>query len=244
MLETIVLGLVQGLTEFLPVSSSGHLVLVHQLFGFSQIDPAFDVFVQGGTVLSVLIFFRSFYKKITPKYVLYLAIATIPAGVLGLLLKDYVDALFTSLWGVTLGFFLTTIIVWLSRFSKDLGAKITKKSALWTGFAQSVAILPGLTRSGTTITAALFQGIDPQDAFNFSFLLSIPTIAGASLLGARSISWDTGMSSAYFVGFLVAFISGYFSLSLLAKLMKKGQFHRFAPYTFALSLLSLYLALT
>ncbi|MFH2019111.1 MAG: undecaprenyl-diphosphate phosphatase [bacterium] len=244
MFQAIILGLVQGLTEFLPISSSGHLVLAQHLFGFNQIDPAFDVFVQGGTVISVLIYFRHQLLHLTRRYLSLLLIASLPAAIIGLLLGNYIDAIFSSLFGVALGFFLTTLLVWSTKHLPQDTNKLATKNVLKIGFAQACAILPGLSRSGTTITIALFLGISPSDAFNFSFLLSIPVVAGASLLSIRHLTWDTGLTNAYIIGFLIATISGYFSLLALAKLMKKGKFYLFAPYTFLLSVISLILALS
>lgn len=243
MFSSIVLGIVQGLTEFLPISSSGHLVLAQHLFHFNNLDPAFNVFVQGGTVLSVLVYFRKRLLKLDYTYLKELVVATLPAAILGLLLSDYVDTLFSSLTGAALGFVLTTIVVYLSRYQRNLFNSLNLKQALIIGFAQALAILPGLTRSGTTITSALLLGITPAIAFEFSFLLSIPTIAGATILGAREMVWTPTQTPLYFAGFFTAAIVGYFSLVLLAKLVKKGKFSLFAPYTSVLALLTLYLVL-
>ena len=111
------------------------------------------------------------------------------------------------------------------------------------GLSQALAILPGLSRSGSTITTSLLLGITPLEAFNFSFLLSIPTIAGASLLSVRSLSWDPTFAPLYLLGFFTASITGYLSLVFLNRLVKRGQFYFFAPYTALLAVLSLVLAL-
>ncbi|KKU88841.1 MAG: Undecaprenyl-diphosphatase [Microgenomates group bacterium GW2011_GWF2_47_9] len=243
MFQTIILGVVQGLTEFLPISSSGHLVLFHSLFGFKNVDPAFDVFVQGGTVLSVLIFFRRKILALSSRDLLLLFIATLPAGIVGLLVSPYIDSLFTSLSGVTLGFFLTTAVVWSSKYVKALSKVLSPRKSFLIGVSQAFAILPGLSRSGTTIATSLLLGIKPEVAFTFSFLLSIPTVMGASILGAKDLVWDETMTLNYLAGFLAATITGYFALVLLAKIVKKGEFYKFAPYTFTLGLLSLLIVL-
>lgn len=243
MFQAIVLGLIQGLTEFLPISSSGHLVLAQHLFDFNQIDPAFNVFVQGGTVISVLIFFKKELFHLTRRYLLLLFIGVLPAAIIGVFLRNYIDAIFSSLFGVAFGFFLTTLLVWSTKRLEKGTTKLTTRNVLKIGFAQACAILPGLSRSGSTITAALFLGISPAEAFNFSFLMSIPVVAGASLLSIGHLTWNTGLTNAYIVGFLVAAISGYFSLLALSKLMKRGKFYLFAPYTFILFVISLVLAL-
>ena len=244
MFSHLVLGIVQGLTEFLPVSSSGHLVLAQHLFGFTEVNPAFNVFVQGGTVISVLFFFRQKLLHLSSKYLKLIIIASFPAALAGLFLSQYIDMIFTSLWGVTLGFALTTIIVLLSRRCPTNSQELRTKNSFLIGLSQAAAILPGLSRSGSTITTSLLLGISPSDAFAFSFLLSIPTITGASLLSLRSIAWENTMLTNYALGFFAATITGYLSLSILAKIIKKGKFYLFAPYTAGLTLLSLYLALS
>lgn len=245
MLAHLILGLVQGLTEFLPISSSGHLVLAQELFGFSQVDPAFNVFVQGGTVLSVLLFFRNRLKSLTKPYLKLILIASLPAALAGILLSGFIDSLFSSLWGASLGFALTTIVVSFSRIPRHTeGKMLNAKSALLIGLSQAVAILPGFSRSGSTITTSLRLGISSVEAFNFSFLLSIPVIAGASLLSLRSLTWDSSLSTSYLLGFIAAALTGYWSLVMLAKLVSRGRFYLFAPYTAFLTLLSLYLVLS
>lgn len=244
MFDYIILGIVQGLTEFLPVSSSGHLVLANYLFGFENIDPAFSIFVQGGTVISVLIYFRKKILHLSTEYAKLILIASIPAAIVGLFLSDYIDYIFTSLWGITLGFAITTIVVLLSRRRPTHRSPLAISHSLIIGLAQATAILPGLSRSGSTITASLMLGISSAEAFAFSFLLSIPTIAGASLLSLRSITWNSSLFSGYLVGFVAATVTGYISLTLLAKLIKKGKFYQFAPYTTFLTLFSLLLAIS
>jgi undecaprenyl-diphosphatase len=242
MFPAIFLGIVQGLTEFLPISSSGHLVLIQHIFGFRELDPAFNVFVQGGTVFSVLLYFRHRLPKLTRNYLKLILLATIPAAIAGLLLASYLDQLFSSLIGAALGFFLTTVVVLASRFITTTNQPLTPSRAIRVGLFQAAAILPGLSRSGTTITAGLWSGLSPVAVFEFSFLLSIPTIAGASLLSIPEIAWTPALTPAYLVGFMAAFVSGYFALELLAKLLQRGRFYLFAPYTAMLSILTLILA--
>lgn len=246
MFPAIVLGIVQGLTEFLPISSSGHLVLAQYLFGFRELDPSFNVFVQGGTVLSVLLYFRHTLPQLKLLDLKHLLVASLPAALAGILLSNYLDQLFSSLAGITLGFAFTTLVVWFSRFltNNSHTDKLTITSSFKIGLAQAAAILPGFSRSGSTITASLALGIAPLAAFNFSFLLSIPTITGAALLSIPEITWTPALTSAYLAGFFTAALTGYYSLVLLAKLMKQGKFYLFAPYTALLTLLSLALVLT
>jgi len=243
MFAAVVLGIVQGLTEFLPISSSGHLVLTRAILGFDSIDPAYNVFVQGGTVISVLIFFRHQLLQLNRRYLLLLLLGTIPAGLIGLLLGDKIDTIFSSLWGVAFGFALTTLVVILSRRSPHTSLPLTPKRSFLVGLAQAASILPGLSRSGSTITASLLLGIPASQAFTYSFLLSIPTVAGASLISLGSLTWNSELIPAYLIGFFLASITGYLSLAILARLVSQGRFYLFAPYTAALTVLTLLLAL-
>ena len=244
MLEAIVQGLIQGLTEFLPVSSSGHLVLAQHLFGFHDLDPDFNVFVQGGTVISLLLYYFPKLKtlKLTPSYLGLLALASLPAVVAGLFLERYLEPMFSSLDGLAFGFLLTTIFIWSSKFVKPKGVRLNRSHAATIGLAQAAAILPSLSRSGATIGTALALGISAETAFDFSFLMSIPVLTGSTILSARHIAWDSSLAGSYFAGFFVASIVGYLTLALLARILKRGQFYLFAPYTLGLALLSFYLA--
>ncbi len=244
MFETIVQGLIQGLTEFLPVSSSGHLVLSQNLFHFRDLDPAFDVFVQGGTVISLLLYYFPKLKslKLTPRYLLTLLLATIPAGLAGVLLENSLDTMFGSTQGLALGFLLTTAFIWSSRYAQPRKSAIGLKDAGLIGLAQAAAILPSLSRSGSTIGAALLLGIRPEEAFNFSFLMSIPIMAGSTLLSARHLVWNSALTSSYLIGFFTATVVGYLTLVLLAKIMQRGRFYLFAPYTLFLAIVSYFIS--
>lgn len=241
MWEAIVLGIIQGLTEFLPVSSSGHLVLAHQFFGFNSIDPAFDVFVQGGTVISLLIYFapRISQLHLTRSYLWQLFLGCLPAVIAGLLLKDQIEAIFGTLSGISLGFFLTTIFLLLSKYVQAKSDKLTSSKSLLIGLAQAAAIFPSLSRSGATVSTALMAGVNREQAFNFSFLMSIPLLIGASLLSAKDLVWSGTQGVNYLVGFLVAAVVGYLTLIILDKIITKGKFYLFAPYTLTLAILSL-----
>lgn len=243
MLETIVQGIIQGLTEFLPVSSSGHLVLAAKLFRFDDLDPAFNVFVQGGTVISLLAYYLPRLKslKFTRKYVILLAAATIPASVAGIMLEDRIDALFGTAQGLAAGFLMTTIFIGASKYTRPRKDAPTLRDAMVIGVAQAAAILPSLSRSGSTIGTALMLGITPQSAFDFSFLMSIPVMIGSTALSARHLSWNSDMAGAYILGFGVAAVVGYISLGVLAKLVRMGKFYLFAPYTLLLAIISLLL---
>lgn len=243
MSEAIIQGLIQGLTEFLPVSSSGHLVLAQSLFGFQDLDPSYNVVVQGGTVFSVLFFYGKRIIVLTQKYFLPLILASIPAALIGLYLAPYTDTLFSSLTGASLGFFLTTILLFASKYAPLGAPPVSGRQALFIGFAQALALLPGLSRSGTTIVAALYSKISPREAFDFSFLLSVPIVGGAALLGATQITWESQLIPSYFLGLSVAAIAGYFALKFLTRVVAEGKLYFFAPYTALLAVLTFYLSL-
>lgn len=243
MFQAIILGAIQGLTEFLPISSSGHLVLVHYFLGFSTIDPAFDVFVQGGTVLSLLVYFTPKLEKLylTIPYMWQLFLGMLPAAVAGILLKDQIEAMFGTLSGISLGFFLTTTFLLLTKYLKKNDSVLTSSKSLLIGLSQAASIFPSLSRSGATISTALMLGVKPNEAFNYSFLMSIPLVAGASLLSAKEMVWNAELTPIYLVGFAIAAVVGYFTLILLDKIVLRGKFYLFAPYTLALAILTLFL---
>ncbi len=266
-----ILGLVQGLTEFLPVSSSAHLVFVQNLLGFKEPLLFFDVVLHLGTLVALFIYFAGdiahlirdsiygiFYllrrkplaeiAQIAPysRWALGIIVASIPTGLAGFLLKDWFESLFGSLHTVGFLLFGTTLILVLTRFfqKNELGIDQAKYLDFFIiGLFQSVAIAPGISRSGSTITGALFRGLKREDAFRFSFLLAIPAILGAGLVEWRhgASTWAWGWPTLA-VGFLVSAVFGYLSLHFFARVVRQGRIHWFGVYTFLLGLLILKLA--
>ncbi|GAB6098814.1 undecaprenyl-diphosphate phosphatase [Halanaerocella petrolearia] len=251
LLKVIILGAVQGLTEFLPVSSSGHLVLFRSLLGLEK-NLVLNVFLHFGTLLAVcivywddiidIITFKPKYRKFT----LYLILGSVPAGVLGILFEDFFASLFTAR---AVGFMLlvTGLLLWLSDRMEDTGRRMEEMNhadALIVGLAQAFAIIPGISRSGSTIVGGLFRGLERKLAAKFSFLLSIPVIAGATLLktkdlvveglGANSISYLT-------VGTISATVVGYFAIKLLLKLIDQEQLSVFAYYCWGIGIITILL---
>ena len=260
LLEALLLGLIQGLTEFLPVSSSAHLVFFQHLLGFKEPLLFFDVLVHLGTLAAVFVYFagdlahlirdsiyavsfafrRKPWKEILEiasyaRWTLGLLVASIPTGLIGFLFKDWFESMFGSLRGVGIALFGTTMILWLTRYFQRGERKIEKcgfLDYLTIGFFQGIAITPGISRSGSTIAAALFRGLERETAFRFSFLLAIPAILGAGLLELRH-GFELSFSEwpAYGIGFVVSAISGYLSIFFLSAVMRKGKLHWFALYT-------------
>ncbi|MEI9479566.1 MAG: undecaprenyl-diphosphatase UppP [Deltaproteobacteria bacterium] len=258
-LQAIFLGVVQGLTEFLPVSSSGHLVFFQSLFGLDESQVAFDVMLHLGTLLAVVVYFRTDISQILlgtwawvkgrregeekVKLLLWIVVATIPTGLMGILFKDWFESLFSR--PQTVGFMLlvTGGALWLTRTVKrkekttgEMGAI----DALIIGIAQGVAIIPGISRSGATISTGLFRGLNRELAGKFSFLLSIPAILAATLLKFREIDTSSGIGLA-FIGTAVAFFVGLFSLKLLMKIIRAGKLSGFAYYCWAIGIVMILL---
>lgn len=256
--QGIIIGIVQGLTEFLPVSSSAHLVFIQNILGV-QSSLAFDTFLHLGSLLAVLWFFRAdiikmilswisslsdiihgrfregFYDDPYKRLAWYVIIATIPVGLAGVFFEDSVDALFSGALYVPAFFlFVTGTILYLSQrmTSGSINFRnITGKHALFMGLGQACAILPGLSRSGTTIAAGLVAGLDKEFAAKFSFILSIPAILGAFILQVKDIG--SAMDANFlpiFLGFVAAFISGYIAIKWMLDLIQKRNLDIFAYY--------------
>lgn len=248
-LQSIFLGAVQGLTEFLPISSSGHLVLFQKIFGFQEPPIMFDALLHFSTAVAILIFLRKEIKTLFEKILLeikkkkrgeafntflLLFIGTIPVVIIGVLLMDKIEVIFDSFLLVGISFFLTAIILFSTSFAnkqKKNIKKINKIDALFIGFFQALAILPGLSRSGSTISAGLFRGIKKEDAFNFSFLLGFVAILGANILQIFKVTGFEGFDFlAGIIGFFSAFLVGLIALRILKPIVIKGKFYYFGIY--------------
>ncbi len=251
----IILGVIQGLTEFLPVSSSGHLVLVQSLYpGFSQPGALFDAILHLGTLLAVIVaFWKDIWKllkvfftwdKNDPyfKLIWLILVGIIPAGIVGLLFQHAVEALFNSTISLVPGWLFTGIILILSdrfrRDKKDIGG-ITYLDAVVIGTFQALALIPGVSRSGSTIASGIFMGLRGNVAATFSFLMSVPTVGGAGLLELRHVSSVSGHELFYYLiaGF-VAFIVGIFSIKILLKVIEARSLKWFGIYCLILSLIA------
>ncbi|WP_305514038.1 undecaprenyl-diphosphate phosphatase [Methanobrevibacter sp. V14] len=264
-IQGIIIGIVQGLTEFLPVSSSAHLVFAQKLLGVES-SLAFDIFLHLGTLIAVLWFFRGDIYKMLKSWWLsigdilqgrfkqgfmedpykrlawYVILATIPVGVVGVLFENSVDALFAGALYVPAFFlFVTGTILFLSQRMTSGNVNydtITKKEALFMGLGQACAILPGLSRSGTTIAAGLTIGLDKEFAAKFSFILSIPAILGAFLLQAKDIgsTMDANFLPV-FLGFIASIIAGYLAIKWMLDLIQNRSLDIFAYYCWLMGLI-------
>ncbi len=236
--EAIILGLVQGLTEFLPVSSSGHLVIAQSLFGITADVLVFDIFVHLGTLVAVFVAFWKDIKALLmhpfQRFTGLIIIGCIPAALMGFFLDDLFGAMFQSLTVVAIALFVTGILLFISdRFS---GTKTVEDMsfghALIIGAFQGVAITPGLSRSGSTIFGSLLCGLTRKDAARFSFLISIPVILGAALkeiIGGANTG-DLVIEWTYFAGAAVAALSGYFAIRIFLRLLENKSMKYFSFY--------------
>lgn len=247
--QVIVLALIQGLTEFLPISSSAHLILPSRILGWPDQGLAFDVAVHVGTLTAVVIYFRkdlgnlisAWFGQFGPqgqtqdsRLAWYIVLATIPVCVVGLLFNSYIETYLRSIWAIAVASIIFGFALWWSdvRGKQTLTLQnITLSAALLIGIAQAVALIPGTSRSGITMTMALFLGFARTDAARFSFLLSIPVIIisglyeGIGLLGAVDVDW-----LAIFVGMLVSMVSAYLCIHYFLEFISKISMLPFVVY--------------
>ena len=255
LISSIILGLVQGLTEFLPISSSGHLVLAQKLLGFQGPTVAFDVILHLGTTAAVLIYFRRTIMEICVsavsgtqkdygrRWIIMLILATIPTAIIGFAFKDQLEAMFEDPQSLAIQFWITGILLLITdriRVRANPSDKIKAGQSLIVGVAQGIAIIPAISRSGITIAAGVFSGMNRETAARFSFLLSVPAILGATLLEAGAISQITKPDILPIsIGTLVAFVSGYLAIDLLLKMVVKRDLWVFAVYLLLIGLVAL-----
>lgn len=234
-IQSIFLSIIQGVTEFLPISSSGHLNLTQYLFRLTP-SLTFDIFLNTATLLSVLFFFR---KKLNYfiKNIKFIIVASIPAAIVGVVFKDQIEILFSNLKFLPYFFLVTSLLVFSTKYLGSQNQKIDYKKALIIGLFQSVAILPGVSRSGATIFAGLLVGLAPLDAFNFSFCLFIPASFGALILGFKDMSSLGIFNIQYLLFFGLTFVVGLIVLKILQKIIINQKFWIFSIYTLVLSII-------
>ena len=251
LIDAIFLGALQGFTEFLPISSSGHLVIGQALLGIEIPGNAFEIVTHLGTLLSVFcVFWKEIYslvinlnQKQSKIYILYLLVGTLPALIFALVAKNPLVNIFDSVQLVSGALIFTGLVLFLSKRLKSAGKPISIKNAIIIGLAQAIAIIPGISRSGMTITSAMALGLSGKEAAKFSFLLAIPAIAGAGLLAVfdTSFSYVSIPISYLFASSVSAFMVGFISLKWLLKLLEGGQFHIFGYYCMVLGFSTLIL---
>ncbi len=253
----VFLGFVQGITEWLPVSSSGHLVIIQILSGYRN-SVIFDIMVHAGTLLAVIVFFwkdfisliknffltfvdifkigrKAFYSSNERKLTWYIVLATIPIVIVGLMLQDYVNLIFNSLLLVGIALLITG--AWLFSTVRKRGKEdLNVKNTFLIGIAQATAIIPGISRSGSTISTAILLNVDRSKAARFSFLLSIPSIGGALTLELLSTPLHDIITMANIAGFLTSFVVGLLTIKFLLDIIRRGKFYLFSLYCWAMGI--------
>ena len=256
LIKAIILGALQGLTEFLPVSSSGHLVLGSELLNFQEQGLAFDVFVHFGTLVSVCIVFRKELAAMLAApfavmrgradddlkhyflWDIYIVVATLPAVGVGLFLKDSVEGLFANVLLVYCMLFLTGVIMTVTPYLRERNVKLNCPRAQLIGCAQAMAIFPGLSRSGSTIFTGMLLGVNRETVARFSFIMSIPAILGAVVLQSKDLLDNSPELNSLFVigaGTVASAIAGYFAITLLLNVIRRNKLQYFGYYCLLLA---------
>lgn len=246
--EALVLGIVQGATEFLPVSSSGHLVVAQELLGIAVRGVLFEVTVHLATLVSILLVYRERVggllagvlrrDQASMRYAALLVVATVPAAVVGLAFEDALEGLFENPLVPAVAFLVTGVILWSSRTAlrKDPEGAPGWGDAIWIGLAQAFALVPGISRSGATVVMALWLGIEAREAAAFSFLMAVPAIAGAAVLQLPGLSGGELEVTpvALLVGGIAAAVTGVLAIRAFVALLRRRSFHAFAVYVWLL----------
>ncbi len=242
MIKELVLGLIQGLTEFLPVSSSGHLVVAQVLMGLHVPGVSLEIVVHFATLLPVVLLLWprvrglfAFQGPVREWPLTAVIIGTLPAAVLGLLFQHPLEQAFETLAGVRIFFLVNAGILALSRIRRPHSRPLSLRIAFLIGLAQCLALLPGISRSGATITAGLLLGLSPLEAFSFSFLLLLPAVLGAVVL--KLMEGTLLLGAGEFVAFWAAFFSGLLALAWLRRVVIGEKLHWFGLYTLILGIL-------
>jgi len=260
LIKIIILGIIQGITEFFPVSSSGHLVLIQNLLGLKEPQLLVDVMLHLGTVLSLFVFLRKEIKDILlslwqfckkpslktrdPNIILILSLitASIPTFFIGYFFSGLFESLFASPTAVSAALFITALFLFFTKFARQKKTNLPLHPLL-IGVLQGIAIVPGFSRSGLTIGGALYLGWKREKAARFSFLLSIPVILGASVFQLQKTVISTQPWGIIIIGILAASLTGYFSLVFLTKIINKGKFYLFSFYLAAAAVLGFILTM-
>ena len=246
--EAFILGLVQGLTEFLPISSSGHLVIFQSILGVKISGNQFEILVHLGTLMSVILVFRDELKNIltslhsmqTKNFILYIILGTAPAVIIGIGFKDFFMELFDDQYAVGIALIFTGSFLIITFFISASDEPYSLKNSFLIGLAQALAIIPGISRSGMTISTALILGISPKRAARFSFILAIPVISGATLITfIETNDYSQILNLSGLVGLLTSFVVGYISLRWLLKWIESGKLYLFGSYCIIIGLMTI-----
>jgi len=244
LIQAVILSVLQAIAEWLPISSSGHLAIVQNIFHFENLS--FDVFLHFASLFAVIIVFKKdilklFYpwEKAKLKYLFLLLLGIIPAGLAGFLFRNQIERAFSNFVYLGVFFIISGIIVYSTKFYKEKKEKIWYFDSIFIGIFQAFAILPGISRSGATISSGLYRGVSKQEAIKFSFLMAIPIILGASILEAKNLIVSNIDYSILIVSFVITFVLSLFVIKLLIKIINKEKFYIFGIYNFILGVLIL-----
>ena len=255
-IKYFVLGLIQGFTEPIPISSSGHVIIAQRLMGIEQKGLSFEILANTASFLAIIFIFRedlirlslnslSYIRTRNVQYkndfmfMIYIGIGTIPAVILGLSFKDQIAEHLTSLTTIAISLFITGLALWLIRNFKGIkrDGDLSVKDALIVGFAQALALIPGISRSGSTVIASIAVGMKQETALRFSFILYIPVSIGGMVLGVSDLrseeNWNS-LALPYTIAFIATLITTYFSMKWLMSIMERGNLKYFAYYCFAM----------
>jgi len=260
LLKYLFLGFIQGITEPIPVSSSGHLILFEHFFGLQISGLSFEVLVNFASLLAVLFIYRSDLIQLTKNsvsylvvsdktesmkkdfyFVLYLIIGTIPAGIIGVLFQDQIAAIFKGVRVIGFTLIITGIALWLIRNLKGSkgDGELTLKDSIIIGLSQAVALIPGISRSGATIVSSMALGTKRETALKFSFFLYIPVSVGGMILSLSELIHDPRMGELflpYTLAFIASLVASYFSLKWFINIMQKGKLGYFSIYCFVVGI--------
>ncbi|MEM0465594.1 MAG: undecaprenyl-diphosphate phosphatase [Candidatus Pacearchaeota archaeon] len=233
--QGVILGILQGITEWLPISSTGHLAIAEEIFGLKEFS--FAVFLHIASILAVIfIFYRDilnildFRKKDSLKYIGLIIIALIPAALAGFFLENKIRFMFSNIFFVGIFFIISGFIIFSTKFFKEKKDNVDLKSSLFIGIFQIFGLFPGISRSGSTISGGIFCGLKRSEVMKFSFILAIPIIFGAFLLESRKIVLSEISWIILIISFIVTFLTSLFSIKILLKLVKGNKFYFFGFY--------------
>lgn len=264
-LRYLLLGLVQGITEPLPISSSGHLIIFKNIFNVHMEDDInFNIIVNFASFIAIVFYYRNFLKEIITGawqyvfkrnkdkkndflYIVYVAIATVPAGIAGIFLKDIIDDNLSTLLSVGICLFITgLLLLFIHTMSKKTNKEeITLSTSIYMGIAQVIGLVPGISRSGVTTSAGVLNKTTVEKALRFSFMMYLPVSIGSMILGVMDLDTSTIYIPGYIIAFITSLLGTYFALKLFFKLVKKDNLKYFGYYCLTISMIILlYLAIT
>jgi undecaprenyl-diphosphatase len=239
--QAIVLSIIQGITEWLPISSSGHLAIFEQMFGLKEFS--FAVFLHFASILAVIIIFwkdimkiLNFKKPENLRYIGLIIIAIIPAGIFGFLIKDKIDEIFSNLLFIGIFFIIGGILIFSTKFFKEKRGNIGVTDSILIGLFQVLGIFPGVSRSGACISGGIFRNIKKSEIIKFSFLVAIPVIFGATFLEAKDLIVSNITWNIVIVSFIITFLTSIFAIKVLMKIIQGGRFYLFGIYNLVLGI--------